>query len=784
MAALRSCKCTSQTAAQHRTSPKTSLSPSSPSATGPLSPASASSNPISFRTNVNRSKTKRWLEAKQYSYDGGEWGDEDDEEDEHPAVPQPPYATDRTGSPSELSSRRLSGLVSGADDSRRGSSSAEAVAASGGGEQKVLPFIRPADIYKRMREERGSEDSGRQNEVPQSAVQPGSGPTQAAISGSDAPKAEGLNAPSVGLPELKRISAFGTDFLGGDSGVQQHAHPDEQTSLHHNPSQASSDGFTSVVHQAFDVPETPNSTAGSVVRSNSDGTSVISPIISSRGPYNDKTPTIPEEPDDGRNTPTGAPDEHSNEALFQPGHRRDMSLPNRDNSPSKRPVVTDHDAPAYGQAEMSSIPATGQDYNPSPPAERDFVAPLKFGSNGASGSEGYHGDIPTIVPAMSAGTSPQDADNDRLREEIMLSLSRDNSEEPEPPTQGPLSQAPGESIPHQYEKYWDDHTQTAPDLDETPKPLVSESHPDWPSSHPLATQDPYAASQTLGGEAPSVSAEPPNKPRLARRFSWESSSSSDEPAPQVPGSYASPPPLGAALTAQEPEPLPDYTLQPAEGMSREAPMTDGEASDSQRVEKPRLSIVPPIPENTTPPPQIMRPVDAPQSRGETLPLNVGTLDLDESKLQGFREIITMTSPDERIRAFDRTRDQFAALNTGLNHWIEFTVHDHPEYADLTQSSQSLSAGLPRSSPTSRKFPKLASLGNLASRDESIPTSAGHNRRPSGHIGTIVNRQNVEQRGKEFLHTAGAFSGKAGEAAKGLFAKGRSKFRPSGDKVDT
>jgi hypothetical protein len=165
-------------------------------------------------------------------------------------------------------------------------------------------------------------------------------------------------------------------------------------------------------------------------------------------------------------------------------------------------------------------------------------------------------------------------------------------------------------------------------------------------------------------------------------------------------------------------------------------------------------------------------------------LPVGLSKVGENKLQGFRDILNKTSPVERIRAFDQTRDQFATLDTGIKTWLEFTVHAHPEHADLVHSSQTLSSGFPRTSPTTRKFPKLASLGNLTSKEDGAPAGAGHARRPSGHIGTIVTRQNVEQRGKDLLHTAGTFSGKAGEAAKGLFAKGRSKFRPSGDKVDT
>lgn len=702
---------------------------------------------------MNRAKTKRWVEAKQYSYDGGDWGDEDDEEEEEeeaPPVPRPPPAN-RTGSSSELSSRRLSGLALGAEASR-GSPSADVKPAPNGGDQQQGSFVRPADIYKRMQEKSPPSEAAGSAQQPgalPTSLQPGGSGPHASGARDEAPKPDELHlssgpghqAPAIGLPELKRVSAFGTDFLGGgDSGSQQQASSESpQTSLQHQPSQ----GFTSAVHQAFDVPETPDSTAGSVVRSNSDGTSVISPIMNHQSLHDDRTPTIPEEPAEA-STPTGAgPKEAANDGpVFKPGHRRDMSLPESDNSPSKRPAITDHEAPPAGQAEMSAV-------SPTKTNDKDFVAPLKFGSHSNPGSEGYRGEIPTIVPAAT-GASPEDTDNDRLREEIIRSLSRENSQEPELPPQQPPVMGSGQV--------------------EAPKSL---------EPHPLASQDPYTHSQTDGGGA-SAAAEPP-KSKLGRRFSWESTSSSDEPAPQVPGGYSSPPPLNTSLAVQEPEPLLE------DGASKELGVSDSEGSDGQRHEKPRLSIIPPVAENSSPPQQIMGPVDAPESPREVpLVAHVGTLPIDESKLKGFRDILNMTLPNERIRAFEYTRDQFAVLDTGLNNWLQVTINENPDHADLVQQSRSLSSGFPRPSPSRTKFPKLGSLGNLASSKEDVtPASATHNRRPSGHMGTIVNRQNVEQRSKDFLHSAGAFGGKAGEAAKGLFAKGRSKFRPGGtDKVDS
>ena len=43
-----------------------------------MNPANNRGPPPSFKTNVNRAKTKRWVEAKSYSYDGDDWGEADD----------------------------------------------------------------------------------------------------------------------------------------------------------------------------------------------------------------------------------------------------------------------------------------------------------------------------------------------------------------------------------------------------------------------------------------------------------------------------------------------------------------------------------------------------------------------------------------------------------------------------------------------------------------------------------------------------------------------------------
>lgn len=235
---------------------------------------------------------------------------------------------------------------------------------------------------------------------------------------------------------------------------------------------------------------------------------------------------------------------------------------------------------------------------------------------------------------------------------------------------------------------------------------------------------------------------------------------------------------------QEPEPIREESAPLVSDVSHDPLASEDEASSTQRaVERPRLSIVPPVPENITPPEQVMGPGATPPPQLQAP--NVDSSSLDESKLLGFRDILGITSINQRIKSFEHTRDQFATIDTGLNHWLEFTVHNHPEHADVVQQSQNLSPTVPLSDPSRIRFPKLGALSNLGSLNDGTPTNATHVRRPSGHLGTVMNKDKVGEKGKEFLHTAGAFSGKATGAAKGLFAKGRSRFRPSGgsEKVD-
>ncbi|KAF4152543.1 hypothetical protein CNMCM6069_001975 [Aspergillus lentulus] len=809
---------------------------SSPSTTTPVAPQARGGTPISFKTNVNRAKTKRWVEAKKYSYDGNDWGDDDYEEydDEPLPMPQPASFSQSTNDLSRVAPRdplrpplpsmdrsrsmdQVATLGVGPAGSRSRSADRNAVEGPAGSapSNKPLPFVRPADIYKRMQERRQqSPDTprlpsgpGRSPTEPMSTSQPPAtadqelhlGPGSNVGHGKvDDPSATPRTAPgaaSLELPDVRGISGFDADFLASDSSVQKEQSSDSQQThqLQHNPSL----GFRSVVHQAFDVPDTPSTTVDSVARSNSDSTSVISPIISTHGPNEEKTPTIVEEPGE-----ISTPKDTNDQAMvFKPGHRRDLSLPSPGNSPSRKPIINNsaEATPPSVLAEMSSetpadsprdssssfqqpLPHRASVLLPQTGSDRDLPAPLNFGANPAADSPiKSHEEIPVIIPSNSAETSPQDTESDRLRKEIIRSLSRETTPSAETEQQTPNrpqtarqdteTSRPDSLIPSEYEKYWSEQVESSPQDLRPPAPVYG-------ASQNSSQQDLYTSSP-MSAPVPTAPAQPTSEPKLKRRFSWESSSEEEEVPPAdlqaaspsaipIPGQF----PVANDATELAPEAVPNE--------SEMATDRGHEADVQQTPEKPKLTLVTPTAmENSSDSNESYLPeVINRQSLEERSPLPEPKMPpMVEPTLLGFRDIMGIQSSEERVRAFDRTRDQFSTIDTGLKNWLQVVIRAHPEHMDVVEQSMKAPSVEPKAVAPKGKFPKLSSLGHFTSSNQDGPPSGpGHARRPSAPLGSIMNKQQVEQRGKDLLHTAGALGGRAGEAAKGLFAKGRNKLK--------
>lgn len=734
-----------------------SSSPTSNSAS-PLSP-----NSVSLKPNVNRAKTKRWVEAKQYSYDGNDWGDEEDEEyeEEPPAVPPQPASnsSQRPGDrPSMLGKdrSRSTDQVLGVDPDDASGNRSQSADRKGA----TAPFVRPADIYKRMREDRekdGLPAATRGSTEPFSTTPPRA--SAGALQSTGSPiSARGR----PGVADGKRLSGINTDLAGGSSSssipiVQE---PEQQRSLQHNPSL----GFRSAVNQAFDVPETPASTVGSVGRSNSDSTSAVSPIMTNRAYSEGKTPTIAEE-EPGEMTPKEGSDGN---IIFKPGHRRDLSVPSPSNSPSRTPNITDNETPASAYPQISSglgesaedpVPALQQNKRasvqfPGAPA-KDLPAPLRFTSNQTgvdpSVEPPQHYDTPAVVvPSLSTETSPQDSENDRLRKEIIKTLSRENS-----PPDGTEQGVRDSIVPSEYETYWSQDSARSPEEQRSPEQNAGLSSEEKAS----AVGPPPAPWQ--GGQ-----------PKLAKKFSWESSEGEHSEAPNASSSQlVQDPPIPGQLPPDE------TATPPATGI--------GTGTETKSTpEKPKLTIIPPsagdessimsgrhLPEPVQP--------EAAEVAAKSPP-TFTVSSFSQEPILGFRDILGIKSTDERVRQFDRTRTQFESIDTGLSHWIQVSLQTHPEHGDLAAQNAKLSVGAPKGRA---KFPKLPSFSNFgvtsSGNPEGPPPGHGHVRRSSAPL----NKQQVEQRGKEILHTAGMLGGRAGEAAKGFFARGRSKLKGNGEKVD-
>jgi hypothetical protein len=173
---------------------------------------------------------------------------------------------------------------------------------------------------------------------------------------------------------------------------------------------------------------------------------------------------------------------------------------------------------------------------------------------------------------------------------------------------------------------------------------------------------------------------------------------------------------------------------------------------------------------------------------------------------GAREIATIGSSAERIATYNKTREIWATTDHGLSDWISATFEADPTLA--TQAAQPLPQPRPQSGTFRHKHTgSLAMLGKFTGSSNSQPASgayyeqynsaaaqvpassssptAGPSKTSSGFLGRTashsIQTQQMQAKGKDLLHTAGVLSGKGMISAKGLFAKGKSRFNR--DKVD-
>ncbi|EGE02717.1 hypothetical protein TEQG_08613 [Trichophyton equinum CBS 127.97] len=252
--------------------------------------------------------------------------------------------------------------------------------------------------------------------------------------------------------------------------------------------------------------------------------------------------------------------------------------------------------------------------------------------------------------------------------------------------------------------------------------------------------------------------------QLKKKFSWEvDSEESDREQALSPLS-----PVSATLT---PGAL-VINKQPTGSSGNEASTSAPEDTTPVETQEKETELLPKTQSQSPPPPNTVQPGASPMS---------------DQKAPEFREITSIPQPAQRIAAFNNARDVYANTDSGLDGWIKNIAETgHPDNAETIQRNGIAPTdpnAAHRPTPSQGKFPKLPSLSNISlpsrHHDGSGP-GHGHTRQSSGvQLGGMMNTQHVQAKGKDFLHSAGVLGGKAGDAAKGLFAKGRSKFRHSG-----
>jgi len=160
-----------------------------------------------------------------------------------------------------------------------------------------------------------------------------------------------------------------------------------------------------------------------------------------------------------------------------------------------------------------------------------------------------------------------------------------------------------------------------------------------------------------------------------------------------------------------------------------------------------------------------------------------TTPTSKQKIPPFREILAIKNTDARIRGYDDARRTFADMDTGLSNWLSGMLAQNPEYASLSTETyarpalQSQSTGFKghKASPSISKLTKsFGSGGDPFNPQRSASVNAGSSTTGTT-AGGSVDMDKLQQRGKDLMKGASVLGGKAQSGAKGLLAKGKSRF---------
>ncbi|KAK7537327.1 uncharacterized protein J3D65DRAFT_667991 [Phyllosticta citribraziliensis] len=267
----------------------------------------------------------------------------------------------------------------------------------------------------------------------------------------------------------------------------------------------------------------------------------------------------------------------------------------------------------------------------------------------------------------------------------------------------------------------------------------------------------------------------PGRPNLMKRFSWEQSSAGNSTAQQTPSKLLdSRENLADGLQLVNPEPESSPSPEPVELAAPAAPNQPLDA-DAWRAQSTAVDPAATLGERST-------------SVSQTL------ASTEQSRIPLFREILALKSSHERISKFNQTRESFASMDTGLRAWVAMTLEKKPEHAELADLPRNPPKPMSANSGSIRGHKHGASLSHIATglrktsqtaTSESATTGAhpGASGAAGSSASASANRERMQAKGKDLLKGAGVLGGKGMKEAKGLFAKGRSRFGRNESKVD-
>jgi hypothetical protein len=452
---------------------------------------------------------------------------------------------------------------------------------------------------------------------------------------------------------------------------------------------------------------------------------------------------------DNSRTSTSLSD-NDDEADETPGHNRELdTIQEGERTPASflPPAPLPKDTPSESDARQSTLGY--------------FPAPLTLRQS--RGPEQLTPQRPALPATLSTETSPQDDDNDRLRKEIVKSLtpksSQFNDNSRLSPGQDAMFATSGSqrtvstmgdsNLPKEYDSYWNESNEES-----GRKAALGEITPKIPAI--LETK----------AVTSSAEADLPAKPTVEQRFSWETAGEQTPPASNLPL-------RGDTLLGHEsPDTIKAPTFAPAfaptsapVSATTSTPATADPLLSSQAL-RPAFSAIDSEHRDV---PQIIETGSSPTSNTAFLP----TSPTSTFKERPVKDVLALNTPQDRIRVFDAHRQHYASNNDGgLHQWLQTVGSSHPEHASVMSAN-----GVPtiRDDGTEFHRPSPARLGTKFRMPSSNHTGSGE---PSG-------TKQYQEDGKRLLQAGGKLGKKGGLAAKGLLAKAKEKARAvsSSDKVD-